>query len=1169
MPSHRARAAAALWIAHAIAVASCTLHDATTDDESSSTANEHARLERDEADAVTTPAEGELDDDLAEGDPSPRGFAALEARVPGTDAIVGGLRIAKHRARVRIRDGFAWTELEEDVQSTDARVLESNYAFALPSDATVARLALWVGDELVEGEMVERARARRIFRGIVDDTVRPRDPALLEWVRGSEVSLSIFPIPSRGTRTVRLAYTQPLAWEGDRVRYVMPLSLGADRAASLDDFALSIEVDEPLGLEDPKIAGIDASLTTSPTRLELDAHEAWWTPTRDLVLSYRPTQRPTARIASYAPSAHEHATIPVKTAESYPAYAAVRVRVEPPRGVLPGVPRRLARVVVIDRSQSQSKETLLAQARVATNLVEALDDDERFAVLACDSACASYPAAGLARPTREATTQLAAFLSRLEPAGASDLGGAIAHAATRLREHDRPQLVLFADGSATAGALHAEAIGRDARAALAPQTDIRLFGAGRTVDTPTLTAIASAIGASYGPLATAGSIARRSTEIASELRAPTVKGLRIELGDAFDRVVPAALPSARVGEVVTVYARHAPSRARGSVRLTGSLDGAPYSLESPLESPLEPPLESPREASNASAIARGWAEATIAQLEASEHPDTRAIVALSREHHVLSRHTALLVLESEAMFRSFGIERLAAHNPVLQDELRTRRSLEEEPTIATGATAGSTGTSLGAAPDMGIAAGGGSGTGARSLPGGSALRSSDRAPGARSEPSLGSLGAATEPPRVSHRVQAPSVRASATIVSGSLPPEVIRRVVRRSTARMRQCYELELRVRPDAQGSVQLTFRIAPSGAIEQIVATGMSSELNACLARSLGGLVFPEPEGGPVRVTYPVRFTLDGASAQTSAPVPSRERWGRRGLWNAGPTAAHQAEHALETDTKGHTLAKLVAALEAAPTSRPRHEALIRGLLVRGRFDDALDRATRFVEADTDDPRARELYAFALAAKGDASGAARAMGSLVEVDPRNAKTQLRAGRAYEAVGDLERACAHFTAARALAPSDETAFEALRCAYRRTGDREAVLHAAKSVEAPKRHVQALIDALAKGEAPAPSAARTGALSVRVTCDAASRCPSPVVVTPNGTVIAPFVPAAERASVDAVALGVTRSGAYRTLLVGGALGSHGQVELYAFGAQRKLPFTHTNVATPVARTDVSL
>jgi hypothetical protein len=118
-------------------------------------------------------------------------------------------------------------------------------------------------------------------------------------------------------------------------------------------------------------------------------------------------------------------------------------------------------------------------------------------------------------------------------------------------------------------------------------------------------------------------------------------------------------------------------------------------------------------------------------------------------------------------------------------------------------------------------------------------------------------------------------------------------------------------------------------------------------------------------------------------------------------------------------------------------------------------------------------------------------------------------------------------------------------------------------------VQALIDALAKGEAPPPSAARAGAFSARITCDATSRCPSPVVITPNGTVIAPFAPALERTSSDAVALGITRSGSYRTLLVGGAPGSHGQVELDAFGVRRKLSFTHTGVATPVARTDVSL
>lgn len=95
-------------------------------------------------------------------------------------------------------------------------MLEGRYVFPLPADATISGLTLFVGDKPVEGELVERKRAAAIFKGIVEDTVRPRDPALLEWVQGSQFSLKVFPIPAKGSRKVVLRYQQVLTSDGGR-----------------------------------------------------------------------------------------------------------------------------------------------------------------------------------------------------------------------------------------------------------------------------------------------------------------------------------------------------------------------------------------------------------------------------------------------------------------------------------------------------------------------------------------------------------------------------------------------------------------------------------------------------------------------------------------------------------------------------------------------------------------------------------------------------------------------------------------------------------------------------------------------------------------------------------------------------------------------------------------
>src|SRR5262245_59208981 len=171
-----------------------------------------------------------------------RGIGTMTARVPGSEAVVEGVRLLSHHVRTVIQDGFARTEIEEEFLNETGRILEGRYVFPLPPRASISRLALWVGSTLVEGEIVERERASRIFRSIVNDTVRPRDPALLEWVRGSEFSMTIFPIPAHAARKVVLGYDEVLAAEQGTLRYVLPLSLGEERAVSIEDFSISVDV---------------------------------------------------------------------------------------------------------------------------------------------------------------------------------------------------------------------------------------------------------------------------------------------------------------------------------------------------------------------------------------------------------------------------------------------------------------------------------------------------------------------------------------------------------------------------------------------------------------------------------------------------------------------------------------------------------------------------------------------------------------------------------------------------------------------------------------------------------------------------------------------------------------------------------------------------------------
>jgi Ca-activated chloride channel family protein len=288
--------------------------------------------------------------------------------------------------------------------------------------------------------------------------------------------------------------------------------------------------------------------------------------------------------------------------------------------------------------------------------------------------------------------------------------------------------------------------------------------------------------------------------------------------------------------------------------------------------------------------------------------------------------------------------------------------------------------------------------------------------------------------------------------------------------------------------------------------------------------------------------------------------------------TAVHRVETSSFATEGEAALEALRRAVEGAPESRRKHENLIRGLLARGRFYDALVRARQLADLDPDRAEAQELLAFAATVNGDRELALQAMGSLVELSSRRASTHARAARAFEAAGDERRACAHWRSLAALSPSSVDAlYQALRCRARMLDDRARVLEQARSYEGPAPAIKALIGELEAGRLPRYEAGSTGvtALEAKVRCEGPmSSCPTVAVVAPNGTVYSPFTPAAPaaaptRGGLFAVAVPKVGDGTYRTFLIGGDPSAEGELELKALGSVKKLPILRGGARTVAA------
>ena len=96
----------------------------------------------------------------------------------------------------------------------NGRVLEGELNFPLPAGATVAGYALDVNGQMVDGVIVEKAKARVVFDEVTRQGV---DPGLAEQVGGNMFRTKVYPLPANGARRVTVRYvstTKAVSEEG-------------------------------------------------------------------------------------------------------------------------------------------------------------------------------------------------------------------------------------------------------------------------------------------------------------------------------------------------------------------------------------------------------------------------------------------------------------------------------------------------------------------------------------------------------------------------------------------------------------------------------------------------------------------------------------------------------------------------------------------------------------------------------------------------------------------------------------------------------------------------------------------------------------------------------------------------------------------------------------------
>ena len=129
-------------------------------------------------------------------------------RIELADTNSTPMQVQEMSVAAAVRGLYATVDTTLVFLNPNPRLLEGELVFPLPDGAAVCGYALDVDGALVDGVVVKKEKARVAFEA---ETRRRVDPGLVEHVKGNLYRTRIYPLPARGTRTLRLSYTTPLS----------------------------------------------------------------------------------------------------------------------------------------------------------------------------------------------------------------------------------------------------------------------------------------------------------------------------------------------------------------------------------------------------------------------------------------------------------------------------------------------------------------------------------------------------------------------------------------------------------------------------------------------------------------------------------------------------------------------------------------------------------------------------------------------------------------------------------------------------------------------------------------------------------------------------------------------------------------------------------------------
>lgn len=568
----------------------------------------------------------------------------LAAPLARTDVAI---RVSGLLARARVRQTF---------HNPFDDWLEGIYVFPLPENSGVDHLKMRIGERVVEGEIRERAAAKKDYEQARHSG---RRAALLEQERANIFTSSVANIGPREDVVVEIEYQQTLRYDAGQFSLRFPMVVGpryipgekpvagepgtgwagntdrvSDAARITPPVARAQSGDAPINPVTIRVeldAGVPLAEVASPyhrvnLRLESERKQvvdlaSGTTPAnRDFELTWRPVPEAAPRAAWFTERRGSR------------TYGLLMLLPPAPGAADKRIPREA--IFVIDTSGSMHG-TSIAQAKEALALaIERLSAEDRFNVIEFNSYAKALFVEARAAGAENRAAALA-WVQGLRAQGGTEMALALNLALNGGENPGRVRQVIFLTDGAVG---NDEALIRLIGSKLG---DSRLFtvGIGSAPNSHFMTQAARIGRGSFTYIGKIDEVRRKMGELFAKLESPVLKGVRIEWPEgAAVESWPKRIPDLYAGEPLLVTA--ALDRLQGSARVSGLHGDAPWEASVPLVQPAA-----------GAGVGVLWARDKIGALMdavregASEEEARKHVVELALTHHLVTKYTSLVAID--------------------------------------------------------------------------------------------------------------------------------------------------------------------------------------------------------------------------------------------------------------------------------------------------------------------------------------------------------------------------------------------------------------------------------------------------------------------------------------------------------------------------------------------